>query len=35
MSPTMAIRTLDSVATSTKMVGCFSMSYWCWYSSRC
>jgi hypothetical protein len=32
---TMVIRTLDSLATSTKLFGYFALIYWCWYSCRC
>jgi hypothetical protein len=33
-SSTMVIRALGSPATSTRLFGYFSLSYWCWYSCR-
>jgi hypothetical protein len=34
-SSTLEIRTLGSSATSTKLIGCYSLTYWCWFSCRC
>jgi hypothetical protein len=34
-SSTMVIRTLDSLAMSTKLFSYFDLTCWCWYSCRC
>jgi hypothetical protein len=34
-SSTMMIHTLGSPATSIKLSGYFTLTYWCWYSCRC
>jgi hypothetical protein len=34
-SSTMVIRILGSPSTSTRQIGFYSLTYWCWYSCRC